>query len=154
MKKSTQRYSTISRTSHLLLKTISTTGQRKRLTTQLLSPSVYYNYKIDVSTNFSKAFVHNLLYQFNSPYQEVISLALKYEKVTEDESLYSNILKDLLAKFHNSELTIIKQYHKCLSFATGINVGLYSDEIEEKNIFKHLERFFTKYRVSYILIKG
>jgi hypothetical protein len=124
------------------------TGQRKKHITPLHSPSVCFSYNIDISTNFSKAFVQNLLYQFNSPYQEVISLALKYEKVTEDESLYSNILKDLLEKFHNSELSIIKQYHKCLSFATGINVGLYFDEIEEKNIFKHLERFFSKYRVN------
>jgi hypothetical protein len=81
-------------------------------------------------------------------------LALKYEKVTEDENLFSNILSDLLSKFQNSELSIIKQYHKCLSFATGINVGLFCDEVEEKNIFKLLGRFFTKYRVSCNLILG
>lgn len=102
---------------------------------------------LDISTNFSKSFIKSLMYRLNSPYLEVNSIVKKYEKEAEDENLYENLLEDLLQKLQNSELSIMKQYHKNLSIATGINVGLLCDVIEEKNFFKRMDKFFIKIKV-------
>ena len=78
---------------------------------------------------------------------EISSIVEKYQKYTDDGDLYKNILEDLLAKLQNSEFSIMKQYHKNLSFATGINLGICSENSEEKNIFKRIEKFLIKIMV-------
>ena len=108
---------------------------------------ILINLYIDISTNFSQHLVKSLTFQLNSPYPEIIAIVTKYEKLPDDCNTFNNVLEDLLSKFQNSEYSIMLQYHKMLSFATGINVGLLASESKEKNVFKLIEKSNKKFRV-------
>jgi hypothetical protein len=95
-----------------------------------------------ISTNFSEPFIRGLLFQVNSQYPEVVAINKKYEKVQEDISspkFFAQLLEDLLSKFGNSEIDIMTTYHNSLSRATGINVGLSTDDYSKQCITKVIE---------------
>jgi hypothetical protein len=54
------------------------------------------------------------------------------------------MLEELLSKFSNSEFSIMQQYHKNISIATGINVGLITTDFKQKSVYRLLEKFYYK----------
>lgn len=98
-----------------------------------------------ITSNFSEPFIKSLLYQTNSPYPEVTALIKKYDKLAEEMSINSphfmkSLIEDVLAKFSNSEFDIMTTYHKNISTATGVNVGLSMSEGKDECFLKCLER--------------
>jgi hypothetical protein len=90
-----------------------------------------------ISSNFSEPFLRGLLFQVNSTYPEIIAINKKYEKVQEDissPSFFAGLLEDILSKFSNSEIDIMTTYHNSLSKATGINVGISTDDMKKECI--------------------
>ena len=75
---------------------------------------------------------------------------MKYEKLSDEianENFFKNILEELLSKFSNSEFSIMQQYHKNISIATGINVGLITTDFKQKSIYRLLEKYFYKVKL-------
>jgi phosphoenolpyruvate carboxylase len=88
-----------------------------------------------------------LIFQVNSPYPEILSIVKKYEKLSDEiasENFFKNMLEELLSKFSNSEFSIMQQYHKNISIATGINVGLITTDFKQKSVYRLLEKFYYK----------
>ena len=100
-----------------------------------------------MSTNFSEQFVKSLIFQTNSPYTEILAIAKKYEKLSDEissENFFKNILEELLSKFSKSEFATMQQYHKSISICTGMNVCLVTNDFKQKSVYRIIEKFFYK----------
>ncbi len=93
-----------------------------------------------------------MIFQINSPFPEILAIVRKYEKLSEEitsENFFKNILEELLSKFSKSEFSSMQQYHKNISIATGMNVGLVTNDFKQKSIYRLIERYFYKIKVYF-----
>jgi len=100
-----------------------------------------------IAMNFSEPFLKGLVFQTNSSYAEVQSLARKFDKLTEenftnnnnssvdinDPAIFQALLEDVLGKFSNSEFDVMTIHHQNLSKATGINLGLTTGNVKKSS---------------------
>lgn len=116
------------------------------------------NYVEYIRSNFSEPFIYYLIsYNVNangeeiySDYKEVNDLKSKLRKMFKDNidlsdpNYYQPVLHEILRPFYKNNLDNMMEYHKNLSIATGVNVGLYMADhkknsfvnIMHKNIYK------------------
>jgi hypothetical protein len=113
----------------------------------------YNSFTNYVTFNFSEPFLRSLIYMNNSQYSEVLAIVKKYERMFDDKdntininspSFFQNLLEDVLAKFSNSEIDIMTTYHKNISIATGVNVGLSLNDNKNDSFLKIMERVYEK----------
>jgi hypothetical protein len=103
-----------------------------------------------ISTNFSEPFIKSIVYQNNSGYSEINAIVKKYEKFSEDLSnpkYFEILLADILGKFSNSDLDVMTGYHKNISIATGINVGLSTQDNSKSCVIKSIGNMLNCYIV-------
>ncbi len=104
------------------------------------------NFTNFISNNFSEPFLRGLVFQQNSKFKEVKYIMEKYDRLTEeaflnndnrgidinnDYDIFQLLLEDVLKKFTNSDLDIMTLQHMTLSKATGINLGLTSNNVKK-----------------------
>jgi hypothetical protein len=102
-----------------------------------------------ISSNFSEPFIRGLLFQVNSIFPEITAINKKYEKVQEDISsptFFAGLLEDILSKFSNSEIDIMTTYHNSLSKATGINIGISTDDMKKECVIKVIDDILVTMR--------
>jgi hypothetical protein len=106
--------------------------------------STFTNY---VTLNFSEPFIKSLLFQSNSQFSEVIALHKKYEKLAEEvnsssANFFKHLIEDVLGRFSNSEFNNMTAYHRGVSIATGVNVGLVESDNKQECFLKNIEKVF------------
>lgn len=111
--------------------------------------SSYNSFTNYISANFSEPFIKSMIYQNNSSHPEIQSIIKKHEKLADEYDLNSaeylkTLIEEVLSKFSNSEFDIMTSYHKNISIATGINVGLAMADYKKHSVTKIAERMFSK----------
>ena len=122
------------------------------------SPSNYYfewkdqkknlkiPYNLYITYNFSPQFIVSLITMSNSSYKEVRELVKEYEQVFNDVPNFDpnakensiNIIKNVV---QTTDYDNMKKYHTEISKATGLNLGLYTAQVESLlNIYKKGEK--------------
>jgi hypothetical protein len=106
--------------------------------------STFTNY---VTLNFSEPFIKSLLFQTNSQFSEVVALHKKYEKLAEEvnsssANFFKNLIEDVLGRFSNTEFNNMTAYHRGVSIATGVNVGLVESDNKQECFLKSIEKVF------------
>ena len=112
----------------------------------LLSFQTYIQY------NCSGPFLRSLIYKKNSNMIEIQEIVNKYELISEKDDKFNpytdefltDITKEILSKFSNSEINIMSMYHNCLSTATGVNCGL-STKNNKYCVMEKFKKLYTKY---------
>lgn len=98
-----------------------------------------------IAMNFSEPFLKSLVFHNNSHYQEIQAIVKKYDNLTEenfeinnnsdinfdDNAVIQELMQDVLGKFSNSEFDVMAIHHQTLSKATGINIGLTTNNIKK-----------------------
>jgi hypothetical protein len=102
-----------------------------------------------ISTNFSEPFIKSLVYQINPIYNEINSIIKKHDNLIDEMDINSEeylkiLIEDVLSKYTNSEFDIMTAYHKNISLATGVNVGLAMADHKHDSVCKIAERMFNK----------
>jgi len=102
-----------------------------------------------ISANFSEPFIKSLVYQINPTYNEINTIIKKHDNLIDDMDINSEeylkiLIEDVLSKFTNSEFDIMTAYHKNISIATGVNVGLAMADHKHHSVSKIAERMFNK----------
>lgn len=111
--------------------------------------STYNSFTSYISSNFSEPFIKSLVYQINPSHSEINTIIKKHDKLIDEmdqnSSEYLKILiEDVLSKFSNSEFDIMTAYHKNISIATGVNVGLVMADYKQECVTRITERMFNK----------
>ena len=112
--------------------------------------SNYLNFVNFISLNFSEPFIKSIVYQTNSCFPEINLIVKKYEKISEDLSnpkFFEILLADILGKFSNSDLDVMTGYHKNISVATGINVGLSTQDNSKMCTMKLIDNLLVSNNV-------
>ena len=112
----------------------------------LISFQTYIQY------NCSGPFLRSLIHKKNSNMIEIQEIVNKYELISEKDDKFNpytdefltDITKEILSKFSNSEINIMSMYHNCLSTATGVNCGL-STKNNKYCVMEKFKKLYTKY---------
>ncbi len=105
-----------------------------------------------IQYNCSGPFLRSLIYNKNSTMNEIKEIVNKYKQISEKDDQFNpnsntfltDITKDILNYFSNSEINIMTMYHNCLSTATGINCGL-STKNNKYCVMEKFKKLYTKY---------
>ena len=88
-----------------------------------------------IGYNYSRKFICSLIMINDSKFSEIVQLNKKYEKKFDDSSFdpydnFESIFNDVNSKLTQFEKTGIKNYHRLISLATGIQSGLSENEYQ------------------------
>ena len=105
-----------------------------------------------IQYNCSGPFLRSLIYNKNSTMNEIKEIVNKYKQISEKDDQFNpnsntfltDITKDILNYFSNSEINIMTMYHNCLSTATGVNCGL-STKNNKYCVMEKFKKLYTKY---------
>jgi hypothetical protein len=114
----------------------------------------YTSFTSYISSNFSENFIKSLIFVTDSPYPEINAVVKKFDKLCEENpninssgNYFQMLLEDVLGKFSNSEIDIMTTFHKNVSIATGMNVGLTTTDHKRDSVIRVAERMFAKSKV-------
>jgi len=89
-----------------------------------------------VTINFSDQFIRALIFQNHSIYSEINQIHSKHENQSDDfysESFYNTVFDEIKSKITDDDLIKMEYYHKDMSLATGISVGLINNSNNNGN---------------------
>ena len=119
-------------------------------------------FKDYISRHFSKKFIKAIIISNNNveisdfPYfneiKDINEKIQEKDKIKLREKEESYFVNELLSFLDGSDIVAIKRYHYDLSLATGINIGIYEDD-ENNRLEVEKKAFFPKYQKMLLKIK-
>jgi len=104
-----------------------------------------------IALNFSDPFIKSLIFKSKSPFSEIKVIVKKYENQNDDvqrDSLYKNLLGDVLDKMPGFELDNMQAYHKTMSISTGINVGLITQDYRKHSVIRIFYKLYEEIKAE------
>ena len=122
----------------------------------------FLNYIQYISSNFSEPFIYSLIAQHTnvngeeilSDYKEINEMRIKLRKMFKESIDLSNpnhyqpVLQQILKPFQKEKLDLMMDNHKNLSIASGVNIGLFSDNHKRHSFISQMHKLFYKIKTE------
>ena len=124
--------------------------------------SSYLSYFDYICQNFSEPFINLIVSNYTnfqgeeliSDYHEINNIKKKVKKKFENgfditnNDHYQTVLQEVLKHMSKGDLDIMISFHKNLGIATGVNVGLYSDDYRKHSVLMIMHKMFYKIKAE------
>lgn len=120
------------------------------------------NYTEYITSNFSEPFIYSIVsYNTNingeevfSDYKEINELKTKIRKIIKESfdlgnpNHYQPVLQEILRPFQRDKIDEMIAYHKTVSIASGVNVGLFNDNYKRHSFTSMMHKLFYKIKIE------